>query len=327
MASYTHFSQEERCVLAAYLSEGMSLRIIAKKLKRSVGGISMEISRGSSDRSRERYDPYAAQLGSRMKKWNANRRNPMKDEQLQAYVLTQLKEGWSPEVIAGRLKKERGKTIVSHETIYRWAYKENLVSCLPRGLPRRHRKRWRLKASRGTQGLGIVPRIQERPQAVFSRKQFGHWEGDSMLGRRKKGAIVSAQQERRSRYLLLSKCRDKSAKQTRKAVVRRMKSIPHPLRCSLTLDRGTENAEWRLFGLSVFFCDPYASWQKGSVENAIGLLRRYLPKGMNLKTVTPKYLQELQDKLNHRPRKCLGFKTPHEVLSSYCSRLGVQLPA
>ena len=148
-----------------------------------------------------------------------------------------------------------------------------------------------------------------------------------MLGRRKKGAIVSAQQERRSRYLLLSKCRDKSAKQTRKAVVRRMKSIPHPLRCSLTLDRGTENAEWRLFGLSVFFCDPYALWQKGSVENVIGLLRRYLPKGMDLKTVTPKYLQELQDKLNHRPRKCLGFKTPHEVLSSYCSRLGVQLPA
>ena len=106
-----------------------------------------------------------------------------------------------------------------------------------------------------------------------------------------------------------------------------MKGISKRLRRSLTLDRGTENAEWKAFGLSVFFCDPYASWQKGSVENCIGLLRRYLPKGMNLATVTPKYLQSLQDKLNHRPRKCLGFKTPYEVLSSHCLRLGVQLPA
>lgn len=327
MASYNHFSQEERCVLSAYLHEGLSLRCVAKKLKRSVGGVSAEISRSSPDGSRDRYDPYAAQLGSRMKKWNANRRNPMKNERLQAYVLTQLKEGWSPEVIAGRLKKDHGRTIISHETIYRWAYHADLISLLPRGRPRRHRKRWRLKASRGTQGLGIVPRIQERPKAVSSRKQFGHWEGDSMLGRRQKGATVSAQQERRSRYLLLSKCRDKSARQTKKVIVQRLRAVPKRLRRSLTLDRGTENAEWEAFGLPVYFCDPYSSWQKGSVENCIGLLRRYLPKGMDLQTVTPKQLQSLQDKLNHRPRKCLGFKTPYEVLSSHCSRLGVQLPA
>lgn len=327
MASYTHFSREERCVLSALLCEGLSLRSIAKKLQRSVGGISTEITRSSPDGSRDRYDPYAAQLGSRMKKWNANRRNPMKDELLQKKVCEQLKEGWSPEVIAGRLKEEQGENVVSHETIYRWAYGADLVSLLPRGKPRRHRKRWRLKASRGTQGLGIVPRIEERPKAASSRQRFGDWEGDSMLGRRQKGAIVSVQQERRSRFVLLSKCQDKSAKETRKAVVHRMKGISKRLRRSLTLDRGTENAEWKAFGLSVFFCDPYASWQKGSVENCIGLLRRYLPKGMNLATVTPKYLQSLQDKLNHRPRKCLGFKTPYEVLSSHCLRLGVQLPA
>jgi IS30 family transposase len=325
MASYTHFSQEERCVLSAFLCEGASLRMIAKKLRRSVGGISTEISRSSPDGSRDRYDPYAAQFGSRMKKWNANSRNPMKDVSLQSYVKKQLQEGWSPEVIAGRLKKKHGENVVSHETIYRWAYREHLVPCLPRGLPRRHRKRWRLKASGGTQGLGIVPRIQERPKAASSRGRFGDWEGDSMLGKRQKGSIVSVQQERKSRFVLFTKCRDKSAKQTKKAIVHRFKEIPERLRRSLTLDRGTENAEWEAFGLPVYFCDPYSSWQKGSVENVIGLLRRYLPKGMNLKTVTPKYLQELQDKFNHRPRKCLGFKTPYEVLSSHCSRLGVQL--
>src|SRR3989338_943794 len=327
MPSYIHFSQEERCILAAYLREGLSLRVIGKKLRRSVGGLSMEITRSSGDGSRERYEPYAAHLGSRMKKWDANRRNPMKDEELQAHVRLHLKEGWSPEVIAGTLEEQEGEAVVYHETIYQWAYKEGLVEHLPRGKPRRHRKRWRLKASRGTQGLGIVPRIEERPKTVSSRRRFGDWEGDSMLGRRKKGQIISVQQERKSRYVLFTKCKDKSASQTKKVIMRRLKKIQEPLRRTLTLDRGTENAEYKTFGLPVFFCDPYSSWQKGSVENVIGLLRRYLPKGLDLATVTPRQLKAFQNKLNHRPRKILGFKTPHEVLSSHCSRLGVQLPA
>ena len=147
-----------------------------------------------------------------------------------------------------------------------------------------------------------------------------------MLGRRKKGAIVSVQLERRSRFILLSKCRDKSAPQTKRAIVRRLTIAP-PIRRTLTLDRGTENAQYKRFGLPVFFCDPYSSWQKGSVENAIGLLRKYLPKGMDLATVTPKQLKTLQNKLNNRPRKILGWRTPAEVFSSHCHRLGVQLPA
>lgn len=326
MTSYTHYTQEERCVLAVYLREGLSLRTIAKKLQRSVGGISTEITRSSIDGSRERYDPLSAQLGSKMKKWNANSRNPMKDKKLQVYVIQKLKEGWSPEVIAGRLRKEHGKAIVSHETIYCWAYKHNLVSSLPRGKPRRHRKRWRLKASRGTQGLGAVPQIHERPKAAHSRRRFGDWEGDSILGKRKKGSIVSVQEERRSRYILLSKCVNKSAEQTKKAITYRLGRISERLCRSLTLDRGTENALWETFGLPVYFCDPYSSWQKGSVENSIGLLRRYLPKGIDLSIITKAQLRLIQDKLNHRPRKCLGYKTPYEVLSSYCHRLGVQLP-
>jgi len=108
--------------------------------------------------------------------------------------------------------------------------------------------------------------------------------------------------------------------------VSRLKALDESLRRTLTLDRGTENAEYRSFGLPVFFCDPYSSWQKGSVENVIGLLRRYLPKGKDLGTVTPRQLKALQDKLNNRPRKILGWKTPHEVLSSHCKRLGVRIP-
>ena len=147
-----------------------------------------------------------------------------------------------------------------------------------------------------------------------------------MLGRRKKGVIVSVQQERRSRFVLLTKCRDKSAPATRCAVMKRLSAFKGALRRTLTLDRGTENAQWKTFGLPVYFCDPYSSWQKGSVENVIGLLRRYLPKGMDLATVTPKQLQSIQNRLNNRPRKILGFKTSAEVLLSHCKRLGVRIP-
>ena len=147
-----------------------------------------------------------------------------------------------------------------------------------------------------------------------------------MLGRRKRGVIVSVQQERKSRYIVLTKCRDKSASATQRAVTRRLSALQKALRRTLTLDRGTENAEWKTFGLPVFFCDPYSSWQKGSVENVIGLLRRYLPKGMDLATVTPKQLQAIQNRLNNRPRKILGWKTPFEVLSIHCKHLGVRIP-
>jgi len=323
MASHRKLSSEERSVIAVLLQEGRSLRYIAGKLRRSVSSVSDEVKRNGMAGS---YDAFAAQFQSGIRRWDANRRNPMKDEALQTHVRAQLKEGWSPEVIAGKLNDERRETVISHETIYQWAYREGLVHYLPRGKPRRHRKRWKLKASRGTQGLGIVPRIEERPQAVSSRRRFGDWEGDSMLGRRKKGAIVSVQQERKSRFVLFSKCQDKSAAQTKKAIRKRLKTVEPPLRRTLTLDRGTENAEYRSFGLPVFFCDPYSSWQKGSVENVIGLLRRYLPKGKDLATVTPKHLKALQDKLNHRPRKILGWKTPYEVFSSHCKRLGVRIP-
>lgn len=323
MAQHKKLSSDERSVIAVLLQEGRSLRYIAGKLQRSVSSISDEVRRNSTAGI---YDAFAAHFQSGIRRWDANRRNPMKDEELQAYVRTQLEEGWSPEVIAGQLKEQKGKAVVSHETIYQWTYKKDLVEQLPRGKPRRHRKRWRLKASRGTQGLGVVPRIEERPKAVSSRRRFGDWEGDSMLGKRKKGAIISVQQERKSRFVLLTKCRDKSAPQTKRAIRRRLKTMQSPIRRTLTLDRGTENAEYKSFGLPVFFCDPYSSWQKGSVENVIGLLRRYLPKGMDLATITAKQLRAIQNRLNHRPRKILGFKTPAEVLSSHCKHLGVRIP-
>ncbi len=254
----------------------------------------------------------------------------MKDAALRSYVQAQLKAGWSPEVIAGRLQREHSRPIVSHETIYQWAYREELIAYLPRGKPRRHRKRWKMRKAMGTQGLGAVRSIRERPKIVSSRWRFGDWESDTIQGKQKAPTVLTVQEERRSRFVLLTKLCNKSAPQTRAAIVRRLQGVTRALRRTLTFDRGTENAEHRAIELELrlttSFCDPYSSWQKGSVENAIGLLRRYLPKGMDFATVTSRQLNAIQNTLNHRPRKCLGFRTPHEVLSSHCQRLGVQLP-
>ena len=146
-----------------------------------------------------------------------------------------------------------------------------------------------------------------------------------MLSGRESGAAVSVQQERKARYVLLTKMRRKTARAMRAAVRRQLGIFPPELCRTLTLDRGTENAEHETFGLPVYFCDPYSSWQKGSVEQVIGLVRRYIPKGTDLRTVSSKQLQSIQDRLNNRPRKVLGFQTPYEVFSSHCKRLGVRI--
>lgn len=325
MAHHRKLSSEERSVLAALRQQGLSLRTIAEKLERSVSTISDELKRnGGSDG----YDPFAAQFQTKLRRWKANRNNPAKPKRFDVFVEEKLREGWSPEIIVGRMRKDFPHDSVMravHETVYQRAYRSGLTSLLPRGMPRRQRRRFRLRKSTGARGLGNVIGIEKRPHHANERTQYGHWEGDTMLGGKESGPAVCVQAERRSRYLLLRKMRRKTAQAMRSAVVHQLHLFPQTLRRTLTLDRGTENAEWKSFGLPVFFCDPYSSWQKGSVEQIIGLIRRYVPKGTDLRTVSPTQLRIIQDRLNNRPRKVLGFRTPAEVLSSHCKRLGVRI--
>lgn len=325
MASHHKLTSEERCVLAVFLREGLSLRKIAAKMERSVSTLSEEITQNGG---RSQYDPHTAHLQAKLRRWEANKKNPAKPGAFDAFVEEKLNEGWSPELIAGRLAMDfphDPRMQAVHETIYRRAYRLGLTVFLPRGMPRRQRRKHRLRKAHGSQGLGPVMSIEKRSKKADARQEFGHWEGDTMLGKKKRGPAVAVQQDRKSRYLLLRKMRRKTAAAMRAAVVRHLASFPPELRRSLTLDRGTENAQWETFGLPVFFCDPYSSWQKGSVEQVIGLMRRYIPKGTDLRTVTPKQLRAIQDRLNNRPRKCLGFKTPHEVFSAHCKRRGVRI--
>jgi IS30 family transposase len=328
--NYHHFTLEERIRLEAYLKLNWSYRQIRDTLKKSLGSISREIRNNSPNGNRATYRAGYAKLCATARRYSPARANPSKSPQIWQYVYEKLRADWSPEEISGRLKQEHPhdpKLRISHETIYQFINSssgQELVAHLRRGKLRRQRRRIRL-----TGGKTMIPRrisIRERPAVVQLRRRFGDWEGDLMLGRQKSCSAIAGHTERKSRYLLLTKLSDKSAAQMTKATRNKLGSLPEQLSRTLTLDNGTENVEHEQFGLPSYFCDPYCSWQKGGIENQFGLLRQYLPKGSSFDDLDETELKRLQDKLNHRPRKCLGYKTPFEIFSTHCRRLGVQLP-
>jgi IS30 family transposase len=327
---YHHFTFEERIRLETYLQAGWSYRKIRAALGKSLGAISREIHINSPDGSQTEYRAGYAKLCATDRRYASARENPSKNPQVWQFVCEKLRADWSPEEISGRLKTEHphnSKLRISHETIYQFINSsagQKFASNLRRGRLRRHRKRWRLIG-----GKTRIPNrisIRERPAVVRLRQRFGDWEGDLMLGKRKRGCVIAGHTERRSRYLLLTKLAAKSAGEMTRATRTRLGVFPAKLSRTLTLDNGTENVGHEQFGLPTYFCDPYCSWQKGGIENQFGLLRQYLPKGCGLDNLTEAELKGFQDKLNHRPRKCLGYKTPFEIFSNHCRRLGVQLP-
>lgn len=337
MKQYDHLTREERFVIGAYLSDGLSLRAVARKLKRSISCISREITLNSPDGTRERYIPEYADTVVHFRKWDANTHNPMKKAAVKEYVIKRLQLDWSPEQIAGRIALDflKDKSMrISHETIYQYANSREgkelgLIKHLRRGKPRRER-RYRLK---GTSVKVPIPNrigIQKRPGIVAARKRFGDWEGDTMKGTMT-GPALNVAGERRSRFALLKKIPNLTAFATRQALIKKLRPFPKTVRRTFTFDNGVENAEHekiaKSLNLNIFFCDSYASWQKGFVENLIGLIRQYLPKGKSLLSLTKNQLKWIQNRLNHRPRKSLNFRTPHEVLFNHLKHLGVQLPA
>lgn len=334
---YEHLAREERYVMAAYLSEGLSLRAVSRKLKRSVGTVSREIRINSPNARREGYIAAYADTVSHFRKWDANAHNPMKKAAVKRYIIRKLKLDWSPEQIAGRISRDFPKDCsmrISHETIYQYANSKEgkelgLIKHLRRGIPRRQR-RYRMKGTSLKIHMPNRVSIEKRPGIVAARKRFGDWEGDTMKGTMT-GPALNVAGDRRSRFALLKKIPDMTAPSTRHALVEKLKRWPKTVRRTLTFDNGTENAEHekmaKALELDVYFCDSYASWQKGFIENLIGLIRQYLPKGTSLASISASQLQRIQDRLNHRPRKSLNFRTPHEVLSNHFKRLGVLLPA
>lgn len=319
--TYTHLFKEERDLIAVLRGEGRSLRSIARELGRDPGTLSRELKRNAPPVYKGYYLPHKAHERATERNRVSHRRDRLKEPRLRRYVRDRLRVGWSPEIIAGRWNKIHPESPVSHEAIYQWLYTDarEFIPCLVRA----HKKRQRRGYSRKHQKAHIPNRISiaERPKVVEKRRQAGHWETDTAVSRKSKTALqVSA--ERKTRYSKLARLRRKNAHEMSIALTRRLSRLPKTLRRSLTYDNGSENTEHERTNLAIgtrsYFCEPYHSWEKGTAENTIGLVRRFLPKKTDFATVSNKDLRKIERWLNHRPRKCLNYRTPAEAFKDEC---------
>lgn len=320
MKTFKHLSLDERETLLMLKAEGNSLRKIALYLNRSVSSLSRELKRNRiPTRIGPAYRPAKAHLQARIRLKEGHRKaSPfVQKPELKSLVTEQLQNHWTPEIIAGRLKRQFGHPIVSHESIYRWIYTDarHLIPCLLRSHPKRWKRgsrSWilRLKKQRTS--------IRQRPQEVNQRLIPGHWETDLLWGQGK--AALQVVVERKTRLTRIVALADKRAQTSYIALSAVLSQLPAHLLQSITYDNGVENFLYqqivRRFKIQAYFCDPYSAWQKGTVENTNGLIRRFLPKNTNLDTVPPERLLGIQDWLNNRPRKCLKFQTPAEAFQA-----------
>ena len=315
---YTQLGVEERCEIARQSRAGETIRQIAASLDRAPSSIARELKRNASAQG---YVPAYAQQQTRARRWTGSQL--LRDPVLQADVLKRLSAGASPQAVAGRLKRERGQTVISYESIYRFIAAQ---------IVRTKDYRWRLylpqaksrRGWRGGKGGSPVERIQQRvsiaarPAHIETRKQPGHWEADLMLFSRYGQAVLAAH-ERHSRFTLIVRQPSKEATPMAKTLTALLAPLPARLRRTMTFDNGTEFAYHYMLHeplqIKTFFCDPRAPWQKGGVENAIGRLRRDLPRKTDLDDLSPDDLLQIARRYNHVPRKCLDYQTPAEVFS------------
>jgi IS30 family transposase len=322
--SYEQLGLEDRCSIARLREGGQSIRQIAAALDRSPSSVSRELKRntGSGPRAAA-YQPAYAQAQTRARRWSGSRLD--RDDALRGRVLGLLAQGWSPEQIVGRLKREAGgATVIGVETLYRFIYaqmKRTNDSAWRNYLPRAKARRGRRGKKGGSAALHIKDRVSiaERPKAACDRDQAGHWEADFMLFSRY-GQSVLVLHERCSRLTVFLKTDNRKAKPTAERLHSLLQPLPQALRRTLTFDNGTEFAEHHRLNqqplsLATFFCDPHSPWQKGGVENAIGRFRRFLPRRTNLDDIDHDQLATATRLYNQTPRQCLDFRTPAEVFS------------
>jgi IS30 family transposase len=242
---------------------------------------------------------------------------------LKSYVVRRLIKGWSPETISGRLKEKHSVLTVSYETVYQFIYdKENKKERYWEFLHRGHNRRqhWYDRKSQANKRLEIPNRtnISLRPIKANNREELGHLEADLMEGKRATRAVVSVVVDRRSGLVLLDRLWSKGSKERIQTLITHLKKYSPRLRRTITFDNGIENYEHEQLieelSCQTYFCNPYHSWEKGTVENTIGLIRSWIPKGTDLTTITQDDLIRVAYELNHRPRKRLGFRTPFEVV-------------
>lgn len=320
--SYTHLTEQERYVISHLNVAGYSKREIARRINRHHTSVTRELKRNGPPQ----FDCCAywynwAHPEALERRRQARHYRRQKDLRLVLYAEAKLKMQWSPEEIASRIRidyPDDKSMRISHEAIYRWIYLDAAMEGkLYLNLRRRRKKRRRQKRyGSGRRFLVDRKAITERPQIVENRQRFGDWEGDTVEGKKSSGYIATLV-ERKSCYLLAAKLENKRAATMVDRGVKAFGSIPKRMRQTLTVDNGSEFAQFKEIekkaSLAVYFAAPYAAWQRGANENTNGLLRQYFPKGSDFREITEKKIAQVVRLLNNRPRKCLNYQTPHEV--------------
>lgn len=314
---YSHFTKNNRTELSILLKKGYSYRDIGDVLGKSPSSISREVGSNSVNGV---YDPdkanHKAYVKRRYSKYQGMK--VWENDEIRNYVENKMREFWSPEAIADRIEREtNGRLTIKPDTIYKYLYSsygQHLCCYLKshRYKPRRQRGK-KLKKE-------FIPNrisIEERPNIINHRRRYGDYEGDTM-GRPKWASLetLSVVRERKSRKLFAVKVpRPKYAIEGFEAILNPLSAL------SLTLDNGLENIRYERLNVSTFFCHPYSSWEKGSVEQGIGLIRKFIPKKSDLKNYTQENIDAIINIINNTPLKCLNWKTPNEIFEEHRHQL------
>ncbi len=310
---YVHFSTEERSCLRFYYKKGLSYRKIAELLGRNVSSVSRELRRNCTHfYDVPSYYPQTAQKKSDLRRSYCHRGMFWKAD-LISYIEEKLLATWSPEQISNT--PSPFEKMPSTRTIYRWLYEKYLLKGNLKVLRRKGKNHSR-KERRGKYTFGKS--IRKRDKSVYSRKEAGHWEADTVVsGLGKSKACFATLAERKTRFYIAVKIPDRKAETMAAAIVSALREVPSELVKTITCDRGSEFANWKMIEqqlhCDVYFADPYCAWQKGTNENANGLLREFYPKGRNLSRVSPKTLLRNLALINARPRKVLNYHSAQEL--------------
>jgi len=316
--NYRHLTREQRYQISSLRREGLTLQRIAEHVDCHRSTVSRELRRNLT----KGYQPDRAHRLAQDRRRRASTR-PRIDAAAWVEIEARLREEWSPEQIAGRARYQR-RGAASHERIYQYIAADRAAG----GTLWRHRRRRKpYRRSRTQPGRYALARsIHERPAAVERRLRIGHWEFDTMRGSSGRAAVVTMV-ERKSRLIRLVKVPHKTARAVSRAVISALAPIGMRV-MSFTMDRGSEFAEHALIETALtakaYFADAYCAWQRGSNEQHNGLVRQYLPRRIALRGVNQEQIDDIENKLNNRPRKTLGYRTPLEVFSDSFNRVALR---
>ena len=324
--TYKQLGQKERETIYRLKKKGASNADIALKIGRDKSTIGREFKRNQHLKLRQYLPDTAERKAGKRKARGRKMRYAVKQPVLKKKIIRLLKRGWSPDLIAGRLQRKR-EPYLNQESIYQFIYSlEGRKQNLRQYLRRAHRIRRKKNGRKHWKDIRIPNRvdIEKRPTIVERRIQFGHWEGDNIVYNRHRRAL-STTAERKTRKVMIFRPRDLTAHAKAFSTIRRYRTLPPEARRTMTYDNGLEAAAHETvtasIGMKFYFAKTYASWQRGTNENRNGLVRFYLPRAVDLDTVSSAQIRRIENLINNRPMKCLEYQTPNEAYEFEMNKL------